>query len=119
MGKPEKVEKLLRPCFDELDIVGLNYAEDCYEPHHKYDPMRIMVGSETYPHSMAKRWPLIEKNSYLIGDFMWTAIDYLGEAGVGVPIYGTTRGGFNRPYPCVSAGCGVIRICCKYSMGIV
>lgn len=57
MGKPEKVEKLLRPCFDELDIVGLNYAEDCYEPHHKHDPMRIMVGSETYPHSMAKRWP--------------------------------------------------------------
>ena len=110
MGKPEKVEKLLRPCFDELDIVGLNYAEDCYEPHHKYDPMRIMVGSETYPHSMAKRWPLIEKNSYLIGDFMWTAIDYLGEAGVGVPIYGTTRGGFNRPYPCVSAGCGVINL---------
>lgn len=108
MGRPEKVEKLLKPCFDEVDIVGLNYAESCYIPHHRYDPERIMVGSETYPHSMAKRWKLVEQNSYVIGDFMWTAMDYLGEAGVGVPVYGTGRGGFNRPYPCVSAGCGAV-----------
>ena len=108
MGKPEKVEKLLKPCFDAVDIVGLNYAEQCYEPHHGYAPERIMLGSETYPHSMAKRWALVEKNPYVLGDFMWTAMDYLGEAGVGVPIYGTTKGGFNRPYPCVSGGCGAI-----------
>ena len=108
MGKPEKVEKLLKPCFDTVDIVGLNYAENCYEPHHGYAPERIMLGSETYPHGMAKRWPLIAKESYLVGDFMWTAMDYLGEAGVGVPIYGTNKGGFNRPYPCVSGGCGAI-----------
>lgn len=108
MGKPEKVEKLLKPCFDAVDVVGLNYAERCYEPHHSYAPDRIMVGSETYPHSMAQRWSFIEKNSYVLGDFMWTAMDYLGEAGVGVPVYGTTKGGFNRPYPCVSGGCGAI-----------
>ncbi len=108
MGKPEKVEKLLRPCFDTVDIVGLNYAEKCYEPHHGYDPERLMIGSETYPHSMARRWALVEKHPYVLGDFMWTAMDYLGEAGVGVPIYGTTKGGFNRPYPCVSGGCGAI-----------
>ncbi len=108
MGKPEKVEKLLKPCFDAVDIVGLNYAEHCYEPHHGYAPERIMVGSETYPHSMARRWALVEKHPYVLGDFMWTAMDYLGEAGVGVPIYGTNKGGFNRPYPCVSGGCGAI-----------
>ena len=108
MGKPEKVEKLLRPCFDTVDIVGLNYAENSYEPHHGYDPERLMIGSETYPHSMARRWALVEKHPYVLGDFMWTAMDYLGEAGVGVPIYGTTKGGFNRPYPCVSGGCGAI-----------
>lgn len=108
MGKPEKVEKLLKPCFDTVDIVGLNYAENCYEPHHRYDPERIMVGSETYPHSMAHRWTLVEKHSYVLGDFMWTAMDYLGEAGIGVPIYGTGKGGFNRPYPCISGGCGAI-----------
>ncbi|MCR4673724.1 MAG: glycoside hydrolase family 2 protein, partial [Lachnospiraceae bacterium] len=108
MGKPDKVEKLLKPCFDTVDIVGLNYAENCYEPHHEYASSRIMLGSETYPHSVAKRWSLVEKNPYIIGDFLWTAMDYLGEAGVGVPIYGKTKGGFNRPYPCISGGCGVI-----------
>lgn len=108
MGKPDKVEKLLKPCFDEIDIVGYNYAENCYEPQHKWDPERIMVGSETYPQSVAKRWLLIKKAPYIVGDFMWTAMDYLGEAGVGVPIYGKSRGGFNRPYPCVSGGCGAI-----------
>lgn len=108
MGKPDKVEKLLKPCFDELDIVGLNYAENCYAPHHQANPKRVMLGSETYPHSMADRWPFIASHPYVLGDFMWTAMDYLGEAGVGVPIYGSTKGGFNRPYPCVSGGCGVI-----------
>lgn len=108
MGKPEKVEKLLKPCFDAVDIVGYNYAERCYEPHHEWAPDRIMVGSETYPQSLAMRWGQIKKSPYIIGDFMWTAMDYLGEAGIGVPVYGKSRGGFNRPYPCISGGCGVI-----------
>jgi len=108
MGKPDKVEKLLKPCFDTLDIVGLNYAENCYEPHHRTAPGRVMLGAETYPHSLAARWPFIAEHPYVLGDFMWTAMDYLGEAGVGVPVYGTTKGGFNRPYPCVSGGCGAI-----------
>lgn len=108
MGKPKKVEKLLKPCFDEIDIVGYNYADQCYELHHEWNPGRIMVGSETHPQSVALRWPFIASHNYVVGDFMWTAMDYLGEAGVGVPIYGTKRGGFNRPYPCVSGGCGAI-----------
>lgn len=108
MGKPEKVEKLLKPCFNEVDIAGYNYAERCYGPHHEWAPDRIMAGAETYPQTLAARWPQIERSPYIIGDFMWTAMDYLGEAGVGVPIYGRSRGGFNRPYPCISGGCGVI-----------
>lgn len=108
MGKPKKVEKLLKPCFDAIDIVGYNYAEQCYVPHHEWAPERIMVGTETYPQSVAMRWPFIASHNYVVGDFMWTAIDYLGEAGIGVPIYGKKHGGFNRPYPCVAGGCGAI-----------
>lgn len=108
MGKPNKVEKLLKPCFDAIDVVGYNYAEQCYEPHHECAPRRIMVGTETYPQTVAMRWPFIASHNYVVGDFMWTAMDYLGEAGVGVPIYGKKHGGFNRPYPCVSGGCGAI-----------
>ena len=108
IGTPRKTEKLLKPCFDEIDIVGYNYAEGCYVPHHKVAPYRIMVGTETYPQKLAERWSGIMGKNYVVGDFMWTAIDYLGEAGVGVPLYGTKHGGFNRPYPCISSGCGVI-----------
>lgn len=106
MGKPEKVEKTLKPCFDHIDIVGYNYADQCYEPHHANNPKRLMMGSETYPWAIVKNWPFIESHPYVVGDFMWTAWDYLGEAGIGVPIYGKKHGGFNRPYPCISGGCG-------------
>jgi len=108
MGKPKKVEKKLKQCFDEVDIVGYNYAEQCYHLHNEWNPQRIMVGTETYPQLIARNWDMVKSYPYLIGDFMWTAWDYLGEAGIGVPIYGTKRGGFNRPYPCISGGCGAI-----------
>ncbi|MEB3373615.1 hypothetical protein SFC43_11010 [Bacteroides sp. CR5/BHMF/2] len=41
-----------------------------------------MYGSESVPKEAAQNWNLIDKNSYLIGDFVWTALDYLGEAGL-------------------------------------
>ena len=110
MGEPKKVEKLLKPCYDHIDIVGYNYSDRCYEPHHQWNPDRIMVGSETYPGAIVKNWPFIEKHSYVVGDFMWTAWDYLGEAGIGVPIYGKKHGGFNRPYPCISGGNGAFNL---------
>ncbi len=71
---------------------GITNAENCYEPHHKWNPKRIMVGSETYPQSIARNWEMVKKHPFIIGDFMWTAWDYLGEAGMGTPIYGKKRG---------------------------
>ena len=52
---------------------------------------------------------MVKKYPYLVGDFMWTAWDYLGEAGIGAWSY---TGGmpFNRPYPWVLGGAGVIDI---------
>lgn len=52
---------------------------------------------------------MVKKYPYLLGDFMWTSWDYLGEAGLGCWSY---TGGmpFNRPYPWVLAGAGVIDI---------
>lgn len=35
-------------CADELEVVGYNYAENCYEEHHKKHPDWIIYGSETY-----------------------------------------------------------------------
>ena len=63
---------------------------------------------------------MVKKYPYLVGDFMWTSWDYLGEAGIGAWSY---TGGmpFNRPYPWLLAGAGVIDILgvpdgsCKYT----
>lgn len=68
---------------DLLDIVGCNYAEERYEREHEKYPYRVFVGSETFPAKLDVNWALVEKNSHVIGDFSWTAWDYIGEAGCG------------------------------------
>ena len=35
-------------CANELDATGYNYAENCYEQHHREYPGRVIYGSETY-----------------------------------------------------------------------
>ena len=103
----EKKMRQIDPVMAPLDIVGLNYGTHLYLSQHKDFPDRVIVGSETLPSKLAENWKLIEQNSHLIGDFKWTAWDYLGETGVGLPKYGKGES-FNAPYPCVSAGCASI-----------
>ena len=70
-------------------------------------PNRIIVGSETYPKDLDVNWELVEKYPHLIGDFSWTAWDYLGEAGIGKITYeGNQSFGFYAPYPEKAAYCG-------------
>ena len=76
-------EKVTEPFAAGLDIVGYNYMEDLYERDHKMFPNRVILGSENFPKEIGYRWPLVEKLPYVIGDFTWTAWDYLGEAGIG------------------------------------
>jgi beta-galactosidase len=62
-----------------LDAVGYNYQESRYAADHKKFPNRIIFGSETY-HSY-DAWLAVRTNDYVAGQFLWTGIDYLGEAG--------------------------------------
>ena len=66
-----------------LDVVGYNYLEDKYEQDHQMFPERVILGSENYPKEIGIHWPVIEKTPWIIGDFTWTAWDYIGEAGIG------------------------------------
>ena len=66
-----------------LDVVGYNYLEDKYEQDHALFPERVILGSENYPAQVGKHWPMIEATPWVIGEFTWTAWDYLGEAGIG------------------------------------
>jgi beta-galactosidase len=68
-----------------LDVVGYNYMYTRYEQDHIKYPDRVMVGTETNPPLALENWKLVEKLPYVIGYFVWTATDNLGEAGVGMP----------------------------------
>ncbi len=68
-----------------LDVVGYNYAYSRYESDHVKYPDRIMAGTETNPPFALENYQLVEKLPYVIGYFVWTATDNLGEAGVGLP----------------------------------
>ena len=119
-GNSKEVDELTSPFLDSLDIAGYNYASGRYPLEEQAHPDRIIFGSETFPQDIWKNWEMVKKYPYLIGDFMWTSWDYLGEAGIGAWSY---TGGvpFNRPYPWVLAGAGVVDILgvpdgsCKYA----
>ncbi|MBR6322560.1 MAG: DUF4982 domain-containing protein, partial [Lachnospiraceae bacterium] len=70
-----------------LDIVGYNYLEHKYEYDHERYPDRVILGSENFPKEVGLHWPMIEKTPYVIGEFTWTAADYIGEAGIGKSIF--------------------------------
>ena len=98
-----------RGSYSAQDICGYNYGHKVYEKHHKFHPERVMLGTETVPSEIVKNWAKVEKNPYVIGDFMWTAWDYLGEAGAGAFDYGEA-GGFMKEYPMISAYTGVVNL---------
>ena len=67
-----------------LDVVGYNYAYAIYREDHKKHPERIIFASEFMPPKSLENWQSVETLPYVIGNFSWTAMDYLGEAGTGV-----------------------------------
>lgn len=103
-------EKALRkhaPTMDPLDIVGLNYADFLYDPQHKDYPNRVLCGSETFPQQIGSNWPKVVARPWVVGDFLWTAWDYLGESGIGTVSY-EEKGMFTQPFPVIAAGCANI-----------
>mgnify|MGYP000042101120 FL=1 len=62
-----------------LDIVGYNYTEYRYKKDHEKYPDRVLYGSETR-HDL-NAWKAVRDNEFIMGQFIWTGFDYLGEAG--------------------------------------
>lgn len=80
-------EEYSEPFTNGLDIVGYNYMEDKYVTDHELYPERVILGSENYPKEIGIRWPMVEELPYVLGDFTWTAYDYIGEAGIGKSLF--------------------------------
>jgi len=79
---------------DQLDLGGYNYidrlyAEKTYAPEHERFPHRLMLGTETS--NQVHNWLGVRDHDYVIGEFIWTGIDYLGESHA-FPRRGATAG---------------------------
>jgi len=100
--------------FAPLDVSGYNYMWWEYENDTKRHPERVIYGSETTAMERTVNWDLVEKYPAIIGDFIWTAIDYLGESGIGHAL--NVKDGEKDPpqfldWPWFNAWCGDIDIC--------
>ena len=71
------------PLAAELDITGYNYMIHKHAEDHQRVPDRVMWQTESYAKDTYRNWSLVHDFDYIIGDFIWTGIDYLGESGIG------------------------------------
>ncbi len=75
--------QIFDPLMAEHDVCGYNYQLHEAENDHARVPSRIIFQSESYPRDAFSNWNLVQQHSYILGDFVWTAMDYLGESGIG------------------------------------
>jgi beta-galactosidase len=66
-----------------LNVAGYNYKLRDYETDHRAYPERVLFGTESYPGDVFAIWDLTERSPWLVGDFVWTAMDHLGEVAIG------------------------------------
>jgi len=102
--------------FAALDVAGYNYNLNHREADHSRVPARVMVATETYPRAAFQSWEAVTGSPYMVGDFVWTALDYLGENGIGrwyeAPPDAPRQPGMgdNSLYPWHGAVCGDLDI---------
>ena len=109
----DKEWEMYDPLFAVQDIGGYNYQLFRAVSDHARVPSRIIVQTESYARDAFVNWKIIRDNSYVIGDFVWTAMDYLGESGIGKNNYpGEPKGEFwqAEQFPWHGAYCGDLDI---------
>lgn len=91
--------------WEALDVCGYNYREDLYASDHRKYPKRCILGSETNPLFAFQTWTKALENKHIIGEFIWTGMDYIGESGIG-----WAKDAYSR-YPANTACCGELDVC--------
>jgi beta-galactosidase len=94
-----------------LDLVGYNYQLQRYASDGKKNPQRVIFASESFPLYADEHWYGVLDHPHVIGDFVWTAIDYLGEAGCG---FVSPKSGIFyelQPFPMYTGNCGDLDLC--------
>jgi beta-galactosidase len=99
------------PVLAPLDVAGYNYEIAHHAEDHVRLPQRVIFASESYHGEVFTIWSIMQAKPYVIGDFIWSAIDYLGEAGIGrvfPPDEAVRPHWVGSHYPWHGAACGDI-----------
>lgn len=97
----------------EHDIVGYNYMLHKHAGDHERVPERVIWQTESYPRDAFANWATVADHPYVIGDIVWTGLDYIGESGIGRYFYeGQTPGEHYQrdQWPYHGAYCGDVDI---------
>lgn len=81
-----------RDAFANMDIAGYNYGLWRYKKDLKKYPQRLILGTETFCKDAYSFWKIAKDNPRIIGDFVWTGMDYIGETGEGAAEYADYKG---------------------------
>lgn len=81
------------PHAEVLDVAGYNYMIFKHADDHKRDPKRVIWQTESYPRDAFRNWTIANDYPYVVGDIVWTGLDYLGESGIGRNYYKGEREG--------------------------
>jgi len=103
--------EIMDPSFATLDVGGYNYQWKQHRPDHERLPGRIMMGTESFPLEAFENWQTVEEMPAVIGDFVWTSQDYLGESGIGRVHFEGENFPFLGGYPWHHANCGDLDLC--------
>ena len=71
------------PHAEVLDVVGYNYMLHKHASDHERDPKRVIWQTESYPRDAFRNWSISNDFPYVVGDIVWTGLDYLGESSIG------------------------------------
>lgn len=94
-----------------LDLAGYNYLWQRYDEDLAKYPGRFIYSTETIAGEAYENWQQVMKHPRVIGDCVWTSMDYIGEAGIGHAYLpdedGRTHG---LGFPWTLANCGDLDI---------
>lgn len=107
-AKMRACDQCTRDAFAKLDIAGYNYGISRYCKDLKRYPDRLILGTETFCRDASAFWRMAKNAPRLIGDFVWTGIDHLGEVGLGSWEYEDYAPDFSGGCGWMSSGCGRI-----------
>ena len=104
---------------ETLDIGDIHYAEAppqegmpppvvrTWSEALELYPGKAVISSESFASQVYDTWKVVQDNDQVIGDFVWTSWDYIGESGLGIPpLSDIGELGSGVPYPWFQGNCG-------------